>query len=209
MRVIYRVEPDDLEASGLIAKLAQERPLRETLTAVQLEYVGLYRLQPDGFTLVEVIAKSKDSRDGGACWRHARTTGPRQLSDEQFSELTLRAAQTWHRDWKWTAYREGYRNTSLINIPELMRLVSDDETPFRDALRTVEADAKAKDLIDDRYANSSPYLDRVGRPVPREHVVALRYTFAARTKWYKVTKVFVFDRRTGDVLEDPPARPRQ
>lgn len=58
------------------------------------------------------------------------------------------------------------------------------------------------DDIDWQYENGQPYLDTDGAVVPRDDVSTVAFSFFPELDGIGLSKVFVFDRRTGNVLDE-------
>jgi len=58
------------------------------------------------------------------------------------------------------------------------------------------------DRVADQYANGEPYLDKFGRPVPEDDVEIDDFQFFTDHAGIGLSKVFVFDRRTGELLDE-------
>lgn len=126
---------------------------------------------------------------------------PDPISGDAFTAAMETTIHEWYNDWIRSAYDD---EISYAETPE-------ERAEINAAMRTdlenfsLELDApneSTADWISDRYASDDPYLDQSGVPVPEDALEITTFYFSPDCAGIGLSKDWVFDRRTGEHLDD-------
>lgn len=206
LRVTYRVAVPG--AAGLVATLDPETATAEaTLAALERENVleAVYFLSADGRTLREVI--SNTTRFAPERWRSLEARGQRVTTTvTPISAAELQARVERHvKDW----YTR-YTNTTYVALTadattaaERARLAAarTRDLDFAETCELTQGDDDWEGYVDDHYT-SGGYRDANGAVVPRTSVRIYSLSFMPEHAGIGLSKAFVFDGRTGALLDE-------
>ena len=207
LRVTYKVAVPG--AAGLVTSLDPETATAAaTLAVLERENVleAVYFLSADGRTLREVI--SNTTRFGPERWRSLEARGQRVTTAvTAITAAELQARVERHvRDW----YTR-YTNTTYVSLTaaattaaERARLAAarTRDLDFAATCELTEGDDDWSERTDDLYAAGNGYRDANGAVVPRAKVRIFALSFMPEHAGIGLSKAFVFDGRTGAVLEE-------
>lgn len=133
----------------------------------------------------------------------AGVTGPppTELSPTEFHDEMVSTLKEFYTEY----IKDGYAYeisdaSSAAERKELREAMKSDLDAF-DA-DYIDGDEIMSDYIFDRYADNEPYLDRFGVPVPEDKIDVINFSFFTDLAGIGLSKTFVFDRRTGEVLDE-------
>ncbi len=133
----------------------------------------------------------------------AGVTGPAptELTPDEFHDEMVATLKDFYTSFIKEGYADKIADASSASeraeIRESMKVDLDAFDPDY-----IEGDEIMSDYIFDRYADNEPYLDRFGVPVPEEKIDVINFSFFTDLAGIGLSKTFVFDRRTGEVLDE-------
>ncbi|MGE0709973.1 MAG: hypothetical protein AB7N76_25580 [Planctomycetota bacterium] len=200
----------DQDLDGIASHLTPSSSSAQVLQALAAGNVfrAVYVLSSDGKSLRETVYNTTRQGDQ-SFWRWIQSSGKKQaaptgpgLSDAAFAEATRDSIEAWYRDY----IEEGYADelASAATAAERQRLEDRKQADldFDSAAEIMDGDDYWDDEIDDQYSNGQKYRDDFGQEIPRKDVVVKALSFFPELAGIGLSKVFVFHRVTGKLLDE-------
>jgi hypothetical protein len=207
LRATYRLEPQ----GGLSAALAALGPgSSDAAVASALSQTNVleavYIVSADKKSLREIIVNT--TRLGAESrWRQLNASGKRVVAAPtgpiSAAELRRRvdaALARWHREWTTETYTALLADADPSERADLERQ-RDADLDFS-SNEVIEGDDLWEDNVDEAYHNDDPYHRADGSVVRRSDVKVYVLSMFPEHAGIGLSKAFVVDRRTGEVLEE-------
>lgn len=127
--------------------------------------------------------------------------GPTTVSREEYSSKMESTLKDWYTEYITEGY--DYELSGNLTGAERRSLIEDRQNDLDSfSLDYIEGDEIFSDYIYDRYDSGEPYLDDNGLPIPQDELDIINFSFFTDLAGIGLSKTFVFDRRTGDVVDE-------
>lgn len=205
--VRYELGPD---ADGMVSRLSPSSSDTAILSRLSEGNVfrAIYVLSSDKRSLREVLYNTTRSGDED-WWRWIKTEGQRKAAPGPgvTAAQAAQKAEDYVRNWYLEDLREGYeRDLVGASASERARLIANWNEDKQSGLDTWEGDDFFEGFVDEDYADGSPYRDSHGRVVPRDDLLVITASMFTNRAGIGLSKVFVFDGRTGEYLDESDIR---
>lgn len=214
MEAYFDLRPSE-ERRGLVDRIGPDASADEVLDVMTPEgnrFRVVYLLSSDGETIREFVTNETREGDEG-WWRWIMTDGsrvvppaPTSLTEAEFDRAASETIRDWYVDWVEESYAdelEDARNEGDADrVRELEESRATDLDP--DAYEVYDGEPYSDwftDDIDYRYDDGDPFLDDNGVAIPREALSIKYVSMFPEFAGIGLSKIFVFDARTGDVVE--------
>jgi hypothetical protein len=212
MQVTYRLGDDAEAIRGLVDRFDPDAADRDdVLAALQRgnELRAVYFVSSDGNKLREFVVNNSRQRPEH-WWSWVQTSGervqPAASTTLTAAEFEAKARQTMF-DWYLEDVREYYESEladTSLTADERRRLEeSRDIDMDTDNLEVYDQDDYWNDAVRERYEyDNDPYQDANGNAIPQSAVEVRGLSMYPEYAGIGLSKTWVFDSRTGDVLEE-------
>lgn len=205
--VRYELGPD---SDGMISRLSPSSSDAAILSRLSEGNVfrAIYVLSRDKSSLREVLYNTTRSGDED-WWRWIKTDGKRKAAPSPgvTAAQAHQKAEDYVRSWYLEDLKEGYENdlvgASASERADIMARWTEDK---QHGLDLWEGDDFFEGFVDDDYADGNPYRDAHGRVVPRDKLLVITASMFTNRAGIGLSKVFVFDGRTGEYLDESDIR---
>jgi hypothetical protein len=201
-------------SSGIAGGLSGNPSDRAMLRALAQgnEIRAIYKFSDDRSKIREVVLNTT-RRGDQSWWRSIKangdavvegfrpTTAPGRLSQAEFDRKTLEHMRQWYRDHLRDGYESELADASTAAERAQIR-ANWDSDKADDPAADAEGDELWEDNVEYQYDDGEPYRDANDAKVPYEDVVVVGMSFYTELAGIGLSKTFVFDRHTGEVLEE-------
>jgi len=197
-------------AGSLSASPSDSRMLRALAQGNELR--AIYKFSSDRSTIREVILNTT-RRGDESWWRSIKTNGgavvegfrpasaPGRISQAEFNRRTEEYIRNWYQEYLKEGYEDQIANASDAAERDRLRRYWD-EDKADDPAADAEGDEYWEDSVEEQYDNGDAYRDANDAKVPYEDTVVVGMSFFSNLAGIGLSKTWVFDRHTGEVLEE-------
>jgi hypothetical protein len=205
--VRYEIGPD---AAGIIDRLQPGSSDRAILGALAEGNVfrAIYILSSDKKSLKEVLYNT--TRSGSdAWWRWAKTGGDRKtppakpkLTSAGLDRAVTKHIKEWYLEMVDEAYEDDLADASTAAERKAVLESREIDREFDNTVELFLGDDTWEEYINEDYEDGNPFRDEFGRDIKREDVMVYGVSFAPEFAGIGLSKVFVFHRQTGELLDE-------
>lgn len=197
-------------AGGLSSNPSDSAMLRALAQGNELR--AIYKFSADRSEIREVMLNTT-RRGDQSWWRSIKTNGnavvegfrpanaPGRISQAEFNRKVEEHLRQWYQDYLRDGYEDDIANADTAAERERLRRWWD-EDKADDPAADAEGDEVWEDHVEYQYDDGQPYRDANDAKVPYDDVVVVGMSFFSNLAGIGLSKTFVFDRHTGEVLEE-------
>lgn len=212
--LIVRYTLEGATSAGIAGSLSANPSDSAMLRALDQgnELRAIYKFSTDRSQIREVVLNTT-RRGDQSWWRSIKangssvvegfrpTTAPGRLSQAEFNRKTEEYMRQWYQNYLKEGYEDQIANASDAAERDRLRRYWD-EDKADDPAADAEGDELWEDHVEWQYDNDEPYRDANDAKVPHEDVVVVGFSFFTNLAGIGLSKTFVFDRHTGELLEE-------